>query len=505
MKNTKFISISTLIVINLLLTSCASLDFFKEKFSPSQTVADTKVADKWQMDNGLPHNGELKNLQSFWMQYQDPLLLELIEAAQSQSATVATAKANITQARANRVGANSALLPTLDGTASASRGVQQPTLNYGTGTGSFDQPGGITNSAQIGAEAAWELDIFGANRALLNAAKASENAATANWHEARVSVAAEVATSYFNQRFCEMQLVLSTNDAKSRAETMRVTEISAHAGFTATGEAALASGSAADALQVVKAQQTQCDLEVKSLVALTNLGEQNVREKLKQIAFNANEENKALFSIAEIPAEVIAQRPDIYSAEVDLINAAAEVKNTQAQRLPKVSLNGSIGWMRLTGDGYSGDGEIWSLGPISIRLPIFDGGKRKANVDSAEAKYEEAAAKYRSKVRYAVKEVESALVNLHSAEIRQADIERSISAYKKALSATQEKVKAGFANLLELEESRRYALQAETNRVNLLKERNNAWISLYRAAGGGWDKALQTNNEQNNHNATSSK
>ena len=499
-------STSFALLLCLSLSGCASLDFLKldflrDKTSPKETIANTKIAPAWQAP--LPHGGELSQLQSFWNQYQDPLLLELIDKAQAESVNIATASTRITEARANRVSALSSLLPTLDTTLSSSKALQQPAIsstgvtaipaNSGqTGGGqaaAFAFGGQAITTTQINAQAAWELDLFGANRGLLRAAQAREKAAQAGWHDARVAVAAELATSYFNQRFCQMQLAINRNDAKSRAETARVTEISYKAGFSASGAYQLALAGAADTAQQVKAQQAQCDLGIKELVALTDLDEAVIRQKLAAASFIANENNQALFRIAELPATIIAQRPDIVSAEADLMSTAAEVKNTQVQRLPKVSLNGSIGWMRLSGPGFKGEGEVWSLGPVSITLPIFDAGKRKANVDTTEAKYAEAAANYRSKVRYAVKEVEDALVNLHASADRQNDVQAALAGYQASLSATEQKVNAGFANLIELEENRRYALQAQTSQVNILKDRNNAWIALYRAAGGGWQNS----------------
>lgn len=501
-----------LLGMSFALGGCASFDFLKQKYFPQDTVNSTKVAPQWNTalpQPALPHDGKLANLQEFWQQYQDPVLLEVIAAAEKESANIVTAKAKIIEARTNRIAARSALLPTLDASASASRSVQQPEIKYsnsqlpaGFDEQAFSQTSGATNSAQIGAQATWELDLFGVNRGLLNAAKAREEAAQAGWHDARVSVAAEAATSYFNVRFCQMQLAVNQNDAKSRAETARLTEISKNAGFTATGEWQLALASGADAAQLTKFQQAQCDLAIKELVALTDLDEPVLRQKL-QTPFNAIEDNKTLFAIAELPAKVIAQRPDIYSAEVDLIGAAADIRNNQAARLPKVSLNGSIGYMRLSGAGFSGNGEVWSLGPVSITLPIFDGGRRKANVENAEAKYEEAAANYRSKVRNAVKEVENALVTLHSTQERHLDVLNAVKGYEASFAATQEKVKAGFANLIELEENRRSALQALTNSINLLKERNNAWISLYRAAGGGWQGKSRLADSDSNSTQTS--
>ena len=477
-------------VLCLTLSGCSAMQKLSQKYNPKSTVGTTKITEKWQAN--LPHGGNRANLTQFWQQYQDTLLLELIEASQKESVTLASAKARVAKARATRTQANATLFPAVDGTASASRIVQQPATSFNVGgpeQGSQSSGGDPINTWQVGAQASWELDIFGANRGALAASLAQENAANAGWHEARVSVAAETANVYFNQRFCDMQADVLQADVDSRAESLRLTEITVIAGFSAPANSHLAKASLADARQQLKAQQAQCDLEVKALVALTNLDEPVLREKLKAQTFTSGHE-AGLIALNALPAQIIAQRPDIYAAEADLVSAAADIQSTYASSLPKVSLNGSIGWMWLSGSGFSNNGKTWSLGPVSITFPIYHPGVKEATLASSEAKYEESAAIYRNKVRGAVKEVEEALVNLHSANTRQADIVEAIKGYQASFDATQTKVNAGFANLIELEEQRRILLAAQTNAINNQKLRVLAWVSLYRAAGGGWDKTV---------------
>ncbi len=243
----------------------------------------------------------------------------------------------------------------------------------------------------------------------------------------------------------------------------------------------------ADARQQLSNQQAQCDLEIKVLVALTNLDETALRKRLQTQAF-APPQQATLFALDHLPGKIINQRPDVFAAEANLMTAAAEIQTTYASSLPKVSLNGSIGWMWLSGSGFRGDGKTWSLGPISITFPIYHPGVKEAGLARSEAKYDENAAIYREKVRNAVKEVEQALVNLHSSHIRQSEIETAIYGYQKNFDAVQIKVNAGFANLIELEEQRRTLLNAQINDINNQKLRLQSWVSLYRAAGGGWDK-----------------
>ena len=497
----------SILILALSLCGCASFnnfsfDFLKLKRTPENIISETKVASRWQAP--LPHDGSVEKLGEFWRQFDDVLLIELIDSAQQVSPNIAAAKTRIAQARSARVIQSANARPTLDGTFSTSRSVQQPDLNFsggnnGAGAGAGNGGGGFgggsfgsgaTNNTQVGLQSAWELDIFGANKILVSSAEKTENAAQANWHEARVAVAAELATSYFNQRYCNATLAILAKDLSSRIESARLTAISVKAGFTPPAAQYLADASLADAKQQLNAQQAQCDLIVKELVALTNIDEPNLREKLAKQALDVNAlAAKNLFNINELPAKVISQRPDIVSAEAELVAAAASVQSNKAAQLPRVSLNGSIGWMWLSGVGYSGNGNVWSLGPLSITLPIFDSGKRKAEIGSADASYEESAINYRNKIRVAVKEVESALVTLHSSGQRHDDLQQALTGYQASFKATEAKVRAGFANLIELEQSRRDALQTETSFLNLLQSRTNAWVALYRAVGGDWQNA----------------
>ncbi len=180
----------------------------------------------------LPHNGTVADLSQWWKQLDDPLLVELIAAAQRVSPSVATARTRIEQARATRVAAGAALGPTLDASASVTRGVTQPTFPLAT-------------TVQAGLQAGWEVDLFGGNRAGADAAQARLQGAHASWHEARVSVAAEVANQLTALRSCHRLLAIAQADAASRAETARLTGLAAQAGFQPDATAALARASAA--------------------------------------------------------------------------------------------------------------------------------------------------------------------------------------------------------------------------------------------------------------------
>jgi outer membrane protein, multidrug efflux system len=428
----------------------------------------------------LPHQGNLTDLSQWWRNQGDLLLAELIDAAQTASPTIASAKSHIEQARSTRVAASAALLPALDTSLNASRSSLQSSLPMGTGiTGIF--------------QSTWEIDLFGTNGATRDAAQARLEAAQAGWHDARVSVAAEVANQYYNIRTCKQLLDITLSDATSRAETARLSDLSANAGFQTPAFAALARASAAEGNSRAIGQHAQCDLGIKALVALTAMPEPELRQKMAVAPFAFLPAQTAAMSISALPAQILAQRPDVYSAEHEVAAASAEIGNARAHRYPRLALSGSVGVASFRSGGITTNLGTWSVGPATLTLPLFDGGKISANIDAAQSRYAAAVTAYEGNVRQAVREVEEALVNLDSTGKRNKDALITVEGYRTAFNGTEARYQSGLASLVELEDTRRTRLAAEIALVSLQRERMAAWVALYRAAGGGWNNNLPNN------------
>jgi len=436
----------------------------------------------------LPHGGSLASLADWWRQLDDPLLVELIAAAEAASPNLASAAARVAEARSTRVQAGAALLPSLDGTASASRGVSGSSFGSG-GTGSTSSSGTAiapVTTLQAGLQSKWEIDLFGRLRADRDAAEQKLNSATAKWHDARVAVAAETANAYFAERACQQQLRVAESDTRSRSETARLNDLSARAGFTAPADAALARASASDASGRLTQQRAQCAVQRKALVALSGIDETTLEQKLA--ASPAQRALPVVGSIASVPAQAISQRPDVYAAELGVASASAEVGSAEAERYPKLSISGSIGRMQIRTSGFRESLDTWTVGPVSLTVPLLDGGARVANTEAAKARYTEAVSLYRANVRQAVREVEEALVNLDATDARTTDADTAVKNYQASFDATQARYSSGLASLFELEDSRRTLFTAQTARVSLQRERAEAWVSLYRSMGGGWSR-----------------
>lgn len=443
---------------------------------PAASAADPGATGAgWQAR--LPHGGDRGDLARWWSQFDDPALDAFLEAGQRESGTVAQAAARIAQAQAAVVAAGAAGMPGVDGSAGIVRG----TINVGTSVLVATQTSAL-------ARAGWEIDLFGRIAREREAASARLQARTADWHEARVSVAAEVAAVYLQYRYCEALVAIAEADAASRTQTATVSARAAEAGFQAPAAAALARASAAEASVRLTAQRAECELAVKALVELTALPEPAVRAQLAAGAGRLPEPRE--FEVRTVPADLLSQRPDLASAERALAAASADIGVAEGDRYPRLVLSGSIGPLRLDAGSVGTTLATWSIGP-SLSLPLYDGGRRAATVEAARAAYGAAEADFRARARQAVREVEEALVRLQAAADRAGQAATASAGYRVALEAAQQRWRTGLGSLLELEESRRLSLAADATLAAVGRDRIAAWVALYRALGGGWTNRTQ--------------
>ncbi|WP_292529353.1 TolC family protein, partial [Mesorhizobium sp.] len=184
----------------------------------------------------MPHGGKTSSLVSWWSTFNDPSLTSLIGYAEEENPSLASAAADIEKARATLASARASLFPGLDGSASVTRS--------GTDGDAYNRIAASTTSSG-GLDASWEIDLFGKTRQKSEAAQLRVHEQIANWHEARVSLAAEVADYYVQYRACRQLENAYSVELASQRETIRATETAATSGLTSTADLALARASAA--------------------------------------------------------------------------------------------------------------------------------------------------------------------------------------------------------------------------------------------------------------------
>jgi outer membrane protein, multidrug efflux system len=427
-------------------------------------------ATRWQAP--LPHGGDIASLATWWSGFDDPLLPALIAEAQAASPTLAQARARIVQARATQRSTEAGLWPSVSLQAQGSRST------------AITPPTNPVSQATIGPQAAWEIDLFGAQRRSALASSARAEQARLGWHDARVSLAAELAQSYVNLRGCEALVAVYADESDSQARTAALTRAKVGVGFEAPANGALADALAAQARDRLAAQRAECDVTIKALVQLGGQDEAALRERLAAHTA-ALPQPGAAAAPPSLPAALLAQRPDLAASAQDLLAAASDVGAADAARYPQLTLAGNLSWgvVRTAGTRY--EGASWSIGP-TINLPILDGGRLAAQAESARGRYDEARAAFDERLRGAVREVEEALVRLDAAQRREADAGLAAGGLREYFEAAQTRWRIGAGSLIDMEDARRTALAAQAGLIGVQRERVAAWVSLYRAAGGGW-------------------
>ena len=453
--------ILSLLTVAFLLSGCA--------LGSGYRPPEIKPPSEWQTERAVT----TQDLTTWWERFKDPCLITLIRSAQKDNPTLDKAAAAIEKARAQKTSAEAGLFPSLNGTADA------------TASGSFKNGSGTTTSNSSGLDASWELDLFGKTRRSTESANALLEAREADWHDARISLVAEVAGYYAEYRAGRIKHKYYEEQAESQKKTCDLTRLSAKAGFTADADVRLVEASLAETRATALSQKAECGILIKSLVALTGIDEPALREILgPDTAILPQPEG---FQITSVPANLLRQRPDIVAAERELASTYALIGVAEAAQWPSLTLGGSVGIAKTNGTSATAP---WSFGP-SLNLPLFDGGSIKADIKSARADYESALAGYKQTVRDAVKDVEQALVRLDSLTLREAEGEKSAKGYRAYLTAVEQNYRSGGASMLNLETARRSTISAEVSLLELQQNRLLYWIALYKAVGGGFQAGEQ--------------
>jgi len=425
----------------------------------------------------LPHGGDVAALTQWWTRFDDPALTRLVEAAERNSPSIALAVGRVREARASVRSSRASLLPSVTGSGSVTRGKN---------LSSAPTAGTEVSTVESGsADAAWELDLFGGNRRSLESSRARLTSAEADWHDARVTLAAEVADAYTTARQSQLLIALYEQEHASRQATERLTALKIREGLSASADALSTEASTASSASTWENQRGLHAQTVNKLVMLTGLPYADVETALGAPASIPQIKTSTHLGL---PASVVSQRPDVRSAERLLAAASADIGVAIADRLPSLTLAGSIGLNTVRSGGTTGKTRTWSFGP-SLNVPLFTGGAASAKVETARAGYDQALATYRNSVLTAVQEIEDALVRIDTVARRTVQAEKAASNYQAYFAAIEESYRAGKSSLLQLEDARRQSLTSQETLLSVQLEQAQSWIALYKAAGGGWSAA----------------
>jgi NodT family efflux transporter outer membrane factor (OMF) lipoprotein len=259
----------------------------------------------------------------------------------------------------------------------------------------------------------------------------------------------------------------------SQRQTLEATQNLVGAGLRADSDLSLARANVANSEIAHQSQRAECRVLAQSLATVVGVSQDRVDAIL---ARGGGLPAARGFRVAEVPADMLRQRPDVAAAERDFAAALLDVRVAQADLWPSLTLGGSV---------TLSDPQSWTFGP-SLSLPIFDAGQRRNAVRGANADAIIAAETYRATVLTAVAEAEGALTLLNAASRNLRSAGTLVDQYRAYFATVDADWQEGAATLLDREEARR---QVQTAQVTLITQRETLirqWIALYKAVGGGW-------------------
>lgn len=425
----------------------------------------------------LPHQGSTAALSRWWAHFEDPQIAALQAHAQAHSPTLAMAAARWRQAQAEGAQARASLLPQLQAQAQASRSALAPAYQ-------------VSGLAQAALALGWEIDLFGAERARAGAAALQAQAAQAQWHEARVSLAADVAVAYLQLRHAQAQEELAELDARLAAQLTEWGRAQQRAGLASGSDLALLATQQAAAQAARAAQRAEAQVALQQLARLTAQDAAVLAQQLAAPPPSGHDVQRRMpkappFALQSLPAQLLAQRPDLAASHRQWLAARQTQAAVDAQAWPQLSLTGLIGQARFSLGGLSTQERTWSIGP-NLTLPLFDGGLRRAQSAAAVARTDEAAAALQANWQRALGEVEDALQRLHAAAQRELEVSAAEAQWRRLVHDAALLTQAGVQSGPQRATTQRQALAAQSAATAVRLEHAMAWVNLYRALGGGW-------------------
>jgi NodT family efflux transporter outer membrane factor (OMF) lipoprotein len=415
---------------------------------------------------------------NWWEMFQDAQLNALESQVNVSNQNLKAAEAQYTQARALLRYNRAAYFPTLSAGADASRNKisnnRPPSLTTN---------GRTYNDFQIPFELSYEVDVWGRVRRTVESYREQAQASAADLATVNLSMHAQVALFYFQARVLDAEEQLLNSTVTQYEQALELIQ-NRYAG-----------GIASD----LEVQQATTQLETTRAQAIDVGVARAQYEHAVAILIGKPPADFSLAALplttppppipAGVPSELLERRADIAAAERRMASANAQIGVAKAAYYPTISLGATGGFESgVITTLISGPSALWSVGGSAI-APIFDAGRRRANVDQAIAAYDQNVANYRETVLTGFQQVEDNLAALRILENEAQVQERAVVAAQKYLELANTRYTGGVTSYLEVTTAQSAALSDELTAVNILGRRMVDAVTLVQALGGGWDRS----------------
>jgi multidrug efflux system outer membrane protein len=429
----------------------------------------------------------------WWRSFRDVTLDSLIERAVAGNVNLQQTVFRIVEARAQEQVQRAAGLPSLSlptsytheklGVGGLLAGGGSVQAGAGSAVGSI---GGLTQPVdlyQVGFDASWELDVFGKVRRSVEQAGAQAQEQVESRNDSLVSLEAEVARTYLQLRSNQALLHTTQDAAKAQSNTLNITRVRRRHGLASQLDVDQALSRLTQTQSQLPQFQQQAEQSMNTLGVL--VGEQPGWLDAELGVERPLPSAPSVIAVS-LPATLVRRRPDIRNAEASVHAATANIGVAVAQLYPDISLSGEVGQSALQAKALTNwSSNFYQFGP-SISLPIFQGGRLRANVRLAKAEQAEAALGYRQTVLSALQDVENDLVALRTDRVRQGRLEQSVRIGEDQLSLAQGRYRNGLAAFLDVLDSETTLINAQQDAIKGQLQVALDIAALYKAIGGGW-------------------
>ncbi|MGB3795756.1 MAG: efflux transporter outer membrane subunit [Alteraurantiacibacter sp.] len=427
---------------------------------------DIAVPADWQIADPAPVSTDLTE---YWTLLGDPLLSDFVEQAIVDNRDLAQSAARLNQARASLVQARAGYLPAVSGTGGISRDVGDRARD------------GVQFS--LGADAAWELDLFGQISGSVAAARGELASQGYSLADLQRLIVGQVAIATINARATAEQLAIARSTLSYQEDNLQIANWRNQAGLVSSLDVEQARTQRAQTAATIPLLESSLNATANSISTL--IGEPPGRVLA---AIQATEPepvpNPPLLAGFEPPAEVLRRRPDVRSAEATLVASTARIGVARAQLLPLVRLSGNIGTGSVTAGNLF---DIITGGLFAgVSQLIFDGGRTAAQVDSAEAGAQASLAAWEQSILNALEDVETAAVDQRTSDERVAITEEALDAADNSALLARSQYQAGLTDFRTLLTAENQLLSARNQLVSAQADRAIAFVRLTQALGGGW-------------------
>ena len=463
----------------LAFTGCAQIPALGQLTAPKDSSSYTASQSFAAPATNWPDDG-------WWQAYADPQLDQLIGEALEGSPNLAAASARLRRAQAAGQVAGAPLLPQLAANGSLTK--QRQSYNYLTPESMT--PEGWQDYGRMTLDLSWELDFWGKNRAALAAATSETEAARTELAQARLTLAASVATDYM-----ELARLFAARDTAARSVEVRSQTAALFAerfanGLETKGSLREAEAKRASAEGELLQFEEQIGLQRHRLAALLGAGP----DRGQAIARPTVDLQRPLGLPDQLAVNLIGRRPDVVAARLRSEAQLKRIDQKKAEFYPNINLSAFLGVQSLNLNMLTKEGStIGSVGP-AISLPIFTGGRLSGELRSTAATYDEAVANYDRTLTQALQEVANAALSRKALGGRLDKAERAVTAASEAHRIARNRYEGGLATYIEVLSAEDLLLNSLRSLTDLQSRGFTLDVALMQALGGGYQETHLTSN-----------